>query len=185
MKTSTENSQVLTALMQAKNSIGKIAKGASNPFFKSKYADLPSILDAVQPIMEEHRLAMFQPVKGDKVYLTFVHSSGEWAEFEGTQVVPGKDNDPQAYGSAITYARRYTISSVLCINADKDDDAEKAMSRSKYKDIKNQLSPGTDLFNRAAKAIRENRTTIDEVERLYKLTASDREALLTQANNNQ
>ena len=121
--------KVLPALVKAKSAIGKVAKGASNPFFKSKYADLPAILDVVEPALQENGLALLQPIVSDTVVTTFIHESGQYVSIEGQSLVAAKQNDPQAMGSAITYARRYSLSSALSINADKDDDGEKAMNR--------------------------------------------------------
>ena len=123
---SAEVDKVLPALVKAKGAIGKVAKGANNPFFKSKYADLPAILDVVEPALAENDLAMFQPISGGYVITTFIHKSGQFVSFEGQELVAAKQHDPQAMGSAITYARRYSLSSVLSINADKDDDGNAA-----------------------------------------------------------
>lgn len=121
--------KVLPALVKAKGAIGKVAKGAKNPFFKSNYADLPAILDVVEPALQENGLALLQPIVSDTVVTTFIHESGQFVSIEGQSLVAAKQNDPQAMGSAITYARRYSLSSALSINADKDDDGEKAMNR--------------------------------------------------------
>ena len=127
VETSEGIDKVLSALVKAKSEIGKVAKGANNPFFKSKYADLPAILDVVEPALANNGLALLQPIADGVVISTFVHESGQFVSIEGQELVAAKQNDPQAMGSAITYARRYSLSSALSINADKDDDGEAAM----------------------------------------------------------
>ena len=141
LETSESIDKVLPALVKAKGAIGKVAKGAANPFFKSKYADLPAILDVVEPALADNDLALLQPISSGVVVTTFVHSSGQYVSIEGQELVAAKQNDPQAMGSAITYARRYSLSSALSINADKDDDGEAAMARNKKPSAKPTASP--------------------------------------------
>lgn len=182
MKTSENHSNVLTAVVKLQSSIGTIAKGSQNPFFKSKYTALPQILDVLNPLLVEHKLGLFQPVKDGKIHVLFIHESGEWVEFEGTRVISAKENDPQAMGSAISYARRYSLSSVLCINSDGDDDGEKAMNRTQYKQIKQDLKAGTEMWNKVVKAVRENKATPDMIREKFNISKSELSELLIDAN---
>lgn len=117
------------ALVKFQSSVSKVAKEANNPFFKSKYASLANILDTIQKPLSECGLAISQFPDGDALTTIIIHSeSGEW--MESSYVMPvAKANDPQAMGSAITYARRYALGSILNLNIDDDDDGEKAMGR--------------------------------------------------------
>lgn len=128
--------EVLSALVKAKSQIGSITKGSANPFFKSKYADLSAILNTVEPVLQEFNLAVIQPVvnidSSSFIATTFIHESGQYVSILGSELVAAKQNDPQAMGSAITYARRYSISSALSLNAENDDDGERAMNRGNY-----------------------------------------------------
>jgi hypothetical protein len=119
--------------------VSKVAKEANNPFFKKKYASLANILDTIQKPLSECGLAISQFPDGDALTTIIVHSeSGEW--MESSYVMPVvKQNDPQAMGSAITYARRYALGSILNLNIDDDDDGEKAMGRQIPK--KDELTP--------------------------------------------
>jgi hypothetical protein len=127
------------ALVKFQSSVSKVAKEANNPFFKKKYASLANILDTIQKPLSECGLAISQFPDGDALTTIIVHSeSGEW--MESSYVMPVvKQNDPQAMGSAITYARRYALGSILNLNIDDDDDGEKAMGRQIPK--KDELTP--------------------------------------------
>ena len=115
------------ALVKFQASVSKVAKEANNPFFKSKYASLANILDTIQKPLSECGLAISQFPDGNALTTIILHAdSGEW--MESSYVMPvAKQNDPQAMGSAMTYARRYALGSILNLNI--DDDGEKAMGR--------------------------------------------------------
>ena len=118
------------ALAKAQASMRHAKKDATNPFFKSRYADLPATLEACREALTAHELAVIQPVTADgpKVIVTTVlaHSSGEWIASD--LAVLAKDAGAQAIGSAITYARRYGLASTVGVAAD-DDDGEAAEDR--------------------------------------------------------
>jgi hypothetical protein len=106
--------------------VGRISKDAKNPFFKSNYASLPHIITEVSEPLEKAGLILSQFPNGDGLTTMLIHAdSGEFISATYTlQVV--RQNDPQAQGSAISYARRYAITSVLNL-AISDDDGEAAM----------------------------------------------------------
>ena len=114
--------------------VGKVSKDAKNPFFKSKYASLPNILEAIREPLEKSGVVVSQFPSGVNGLSTIlIHSeSGEWMEDTYTMPV-AKQNDPQAVGSAITYARRYALASSLGLNVDEDDDANAASQQPKPK----------------------------------------------------
>lgn len=128
MKTSSSVTNIVPALLKAQKLMGGAKKGASNPYFKSKYADLGSVLEACKELLNEHGVVIMQPHSQHTVETVLWHESGEFISSE-TPVVCSKQNDPQALGSAITYARRYGLQSLLSMPAE-DDDGEGAMSRS-------------------------------------------------------
>lgn len=110
--------------------VGKVSKDASNPFFKSKYASLPNILEAIAGPLEQSGIVFSQfPTDNNGLSTIIIHAeSGEW--MESTYVMPvAKQNDPQAVGSAITYARRYALSSAFGLNVDDDDDGNAAAKK--------------------------------------------------------
>jgi hypothetical protein len=140
------------ALVKFQASVSKVAKEANNPFFKKKYASLANILDTIQKPLSECGLAISQFPDGDALTTIIVHSeSGEW--MESSYVMPVvKQNDPQAMGSAITYARRYALGSILNLNIDDDDDGEKAMGRQIPK--KDELTPKHPSWTKAVEHLK-------------------------------
>jgi hypothetical protein len=105
-----------------------VGKEADNPFFKSKYADLGSIMKAAQPVLTKHGLSVVQipsNINGEPALTTVVmHTSGESIEAQAPLILA--KNDPQGVGSAITYMRRYAYAAILQIVIDEDDDGNKA-----------------------------------------------------------
>ena len=122
MKRSDSISKISAALLKAQKSMATAKKDSANPFFKSKYADLNAIREAVMPALNENGITVLQLINGNVVETVLLHESGEYISSE-TNIVTVKDNDPQAYGSAVSYARRYGLQAALCVGAE-DDDAE-------------------------------------------------------------
>ena len=120
------------ALSKAQADITGALKDSSNPFFKSKYADLASCWDACRKQLAANGLAVIQTTNttdaGVVLVTTLAHSSGEW--IRGVLPVVTKDAGPQAQGSGITYARRYALAAIVGL-AQIDDDAEAAQARGK------------------------------------------------------
>ena len=120
------------ALSKAQADITGALKDSSNPFFKSKYADLASCWDACRKQLAANNLAVIQTIyvhweSGQTMLATtLVHSSGEWIRSD--LPVLAKDLSPQAQGSGITYARRYALAAIVGL-AQIDDDAEAAQGR--------------------------------------------------------
>jgi len=99
-----------------------VAKDSENPFFKSSYADLSSILQTVVPVLSSCGIAVIQPMRidNDKTILItkLIHSSGEALESE--MILP-HHADPQKYGSLITYYKRYQLQAMLGVSTTEDD----------------------------------------------------------------
>ena len=127
MNTSEDIAEISKAFVKAVSEFGVAVKDATNPFFKSKYADLGSVNDACREGLKNNDLAVFQNVDGEKNILTtrLCHSSGQWMENSIPLIVA--KNDMQGLGSAITYARRYGLMCALGI-APEDDDGNAAVS---------------------------------------------------------
>ena len=140
------------ALVDFQSSVSKVAKESNNPFFKSKYASLANILDTIQKPLSECGLAISQFPDGNALTTILLHAdSGEW--MESSYVMPvAKQNDPQAMGSAMTYARRYALGSILNLNIDDDDDGEKAMGRQIPK--KDELTPKHPSWRKAVEHLK-------------------------------
>jgi|ERR1035437_3385420 hypothetical protein len=127
--------KIAPALLKAQKEMGNSVKGSSNPFFKSRYADLNSVREAVTPALHANGIVILQlnqHLNGKNfVVTTLLHESGEFITSE-TEVVSKDASNPQALGSAISYARRYGLQSMLSIGAD-DDDGETAVGRATTK----------------------------------------------------
>jgi hypothetical protein len=120
--------QIAEALVKAQKEMGNATKDSSNPFFKSKYADLNAIREACMPALNNNGIVVLQPtvhIDGKNFVKTLLlHTSGE--SIEGyTEIIYSKQNDAQAQGSGITYARRYGLQSLVNVGAE-DDDGNKA-----------------------------------------------------------
>ena len=116
--------QIATALVKAQKAFGPALKTATNPHFKSRYADLAACVEAVIGGLNDNGIALIQrnslDDSGVTVETVFVHESGEMLEC-GKLHVPAAKHDPQGYGSALTYARRYSLMAA-CGIAPEDDD---------------------------------------------------------------
>ena len=116
--------QIASALVKAQKAFGPALKTATNPHFKSRYADLAACVEAVIGGLNDNGIALIQRNSLDDAGVTvetvFVHESGEMLEC-GKLHVPASKNDPQGYGSALTYARRYSLMAA-CGIAPEDDD---------------------------------------------------------------
>jgi hypothetical protein len=116
--------KIAAAFIKAKKDFGPVLKGKNNPAFKSKYANLEACLDAVDDACLAHGIALYQETFEDSTGVTvetvFLHESGESLRC-GKLHVPAAKNDPQGYGSALTYARRYSILTACGIAAEDDD----------------------------------------------------------------
>ena len=132
MKTSEKINELAVALNKAQSDFMVAKKDAKNPFFKSKYATLNSVYEAVAPALLANGFTIIQPIVDNNVETTLVHASGQFIT-SSCPIVCAKQNDPQAMGSAITYARRYSLASLLGVMTDEDDDGEKAMGRTDKK----------------------------------------------------
>lgn len=136
MKTSPTITKIASALLKAQGAMGNAVKDASNPFFKSKYADLNSIREACMPSLQQNGISLIQPtvtIDGKNYVETILlHESGEWMSCE-TEIVFGKKDDAQAQGSGITYARRYGMQSFLNVGADDDDGNSASQSKAQPK----------------------------------------------------
>lgn len=120
--------KVAAALVKAQKEFGPALKSSTNPHFKSRYADLAACVEAVIDALNNNGIALTQRLSpcddGVIVETVFVHESGEIINC-GQLHVPASKQDPQGYGSALTYARRYSLMAA-CGIAPEDDDANAA-----------------------------------------------------------
>ena len=120
--------QISAALVKAQKEFGPALKTHTNPAFRRKYADLSACIEAVVDALNNNGIMLMQPLHecelGVTVETVFLHESGEQIS-SGKLHVPAVKQDPQGYGSAITYARRYSLMAA-CGIAPEDDDGNAA-----------------------------------------------------------
>lgn len=135
MNRSESIAKIAAAIVKAQSVMGNAIKDAKNPFFKSSYANLNAVREAVLPAMNANGISVLQPtiqVDGKSfVETVLLHESGEFIS-SLTEVIVSKANDAQQQGSGISYARRYGLQSLANIGSD-DDDGETAVGRGNFK----------------------------------------------------
>jgi hypothetical protein len=140
--------KISPALLASQKKIGAVKKGSTNPFFHSKYADLGAVMEACKDILNENDITILQPVGSDEngVYVETVllHSSGEFVS-DKMRIAPKSETSPQDQGSAISYARRYSLQSMVFIPAE-DDDAERATKPTRTVQASEDPDPAMNTF---------------------------------------
>ena len=136
MKTSEKIDEIASALVQAQAQMGAAFMDKKNPHYKSGFAPLESVISTVKKPLHNNNLFFVQPTIRTDGFVgcetRIIHTSGQW--MEGELTLPLTKHDPQAAGSAITYARRYSLMSMLgCPTT--DDDAESAIEPDEVKPI--------------------------------------------------
>lgn len=160
---------IYAAFVAAQKGFAPALKTSTNPHFKSKYVDLAGCIEAVIDSLNANGIALIQPTHecadGVTVETIFVHESGEQLS-AGKLHVPATKNDPQGYGSALTYARRYSLMAA-CGIAPEDDDGNAASKRVKapsQTDITSAITSLNAGAKKGTKGLQEALKTItDEV----------------------
>ena len=137
MKKSETIAELSKAFVKTQKELKQPLKDANNPYFKSKYVPLENVVESITKSASKNGLAFSQFPSQDENGMTTVgtvvmHESGEWIEYDPIKIKPVK-NDPQAVGSAITYAKRYALSAIFGITSDQDDDGNEATQPAKSK----------------------------------------------------
>jgi hypothetical protein len=154
---------LIEALLNAQMEMESASKGSSNPFFKSKYADLNSIREACMPVLNKYGIVVLQPTvvfEGKNYVKTLLfHTSGESME-SLTEILYKSVGDAQGQGSGITYARRYGLQSFVNVGAE-DDDGNKASQAKKEEAPKQKAPLLATKIDDVNKALKEGKTTMD------------------------
>ena len=139
--------QIATALVKAQKEFGPALKTSTNPHFKNRYADLSACVEAVIDALNNNGIALIQQTHDDSTGVTvetmFLHESGETLS-SGRLHVPASKQDPQGYGSALTYARRYSLMAA-CGIAPEDDDGNAASKPRPKVDYLSAIKNAKDL----------------------------------------
>ena len=154
-------------LFNLQQEIGTISKDAKNPFYKSKYFDINSLIKQLQPLLKKYRLLLLQPIEGDVVMSKLVCIDSESAYVSGLKLP--QITDPQKLGSCITYYRRYTLASLLGLQS-VDDDANLGSGVTEEKPWLNENTP---QFKKAVEFIKSGSGTLDAILSKYKISKKD------------
>jgi len=164
MKKETSINEKLFNLQQE---IGTISKDAKNPFYKSKYFDINSLINQLQPLLKKNRLLLLQPIEEDMVVSKLICIDGTGAVISGLKLP--EINDPQKLGSAITYYRRYTLASLLGLQAI-DDDANIASGAGSPTVELPWLNEDSPQFKAVKTALTKGTATIADVRTKFKVS---------------
>jgi hypothetical protein len=160
--------ELLNKINLVKQEIGKISKDSINPFHKSKYFDINQLLEHVEPLLTKHGLLLIQPIKNGAVHTMIIDL--ETGEEINSCIDLALGVDPQKMGSQISYYRRYTLTSLLAIQAE-DDDANTTMPPEKP-----WLNENAPEWKEAVKYI-ESGGSIADIKKKYKLSKKSEEKL--------
>ena len=161
MKTETNIHKKMFLLQQE---IGAISKDASNPFYKSKYFDINSLIKQLQPLLKKHNVLLSQPTRGKKVFTILKCVESETSDMSWLKLP--EINDPQKLGSCITYYRRYTLASLLGLQAEDDDGntaSNKAVEEQKW------LNQNTPEYSKAIEFIKGG-GSVEAIKSKYKVS---------------
>ena len=175
MKTSDSIKELATALAKAQATMAGAKKDSTNPHFRSKYADLASIWEACRDALTSNGIAVVQMTRATTeeaviVETRLMHSSGEW--IEGELLVPVTKADAQGFGSAITYARRYSLAAAVGVAPEDDDGAAAAAARPTAKQVLPGAMNGADVNREALNMMTEEeqdylRSEATEIKKLH------------------
>ena len=181
MKTSESITNIAVALHRFHGLMGKVGKDATNPHFKNKYASLSNIIEATTPHLNAVGLSIIQLPCESGLETMLLHTSGEY--ISSVSLTPCKDaSNPQALGSALTYAKRYSYAGALNLNIDEDDDANAATVAPKQvpqpkpqakvvpKAERIIVSEGDETFLKIVKAVSEGKATIQQAIDKYSIS---------------
>jgi len=153
-------------LFNLQQEIGTISKDAKNPFYKSKYFDINSLIKQLQPLLKKHKLLLLQPIEEDMVVSKLICIDGTGGVISALKLP--EIADPQKLGSCITYYRRYTLASLLGLQA-VDDDANVASGVTVDKKWLNQNTPE---FSKAIEFIKGG-GSVEAIKSKYKVSVKE------------
>lgn len=165
--------KIYAKLHEAKKEIGIVKKNAKNPHFKNTYADLNALIDAVEPILLEKGLIMLQPIKDGKVFTQIIDID----TFESVEscIDLSPNLTAQALGSQVTYYRRYTLQSLMSLQADDDDGQKASIPQPIVKEI---LQIGSTNFIRCVDALKEGKGTLEQIKAKYNISSEVEKLLI-------
>ena len=160
-------------LFNLQQEIGTISKDAKNPFYKSKYFDINSLIGQLQDLLKKNRLVLLQPIYGDSIETQIKCIDTEQSVISNLKLP--EISDPQKLGSAITYYRRYTLASLLGLQA-VDDDGNLGSGKVESQVEKKWLNENTPEFSKAIEYIQQG-GNVEDIKSKYKVSKKVQDAL--------
>ena len=157
-------------LFDAKKEIGTLTKDAKNSFFKSSYLSLNGLLEAVEDVLVKHDLLLLQPIEENKVTTRIIDTIN--ADVTESSIELPNITDPQKLGSAITYYRRYTLQSLLGLQAE-DDDGNTASQPIKTTDHSKNELPWLNVDMKEYKGALAKQTPIATLRKYFRISKSN------------
>ena len=164
--------KIYKKIHEAKKEIGVVKKNAKNPHFKNTYADLNALIEAVEPILLEKGLILLQPIKDGKVFTQIIDV--DTFDMIESSIDLSPNLTAQALGSQVTYYRRYTLQSLMSLQAD-DDDGQRASTTSPIKEV---LHVGSSNFIRCVDALKQGKGTIEQIKAKYQVSEEVEKVLI-------
>lgn len=165
-----QRNNIYFKLWKAKQEIGKVVKGNDNPFFKSKYADLNSILEAVEPTLHKYELIVLQPCLDNIVETQIIDC--ESGDMVRSSLILPEISDPQKKIASVSYFRRATLQSLLSLQAI-DDDGNEARKGA----VENKPTINDERFVKALNAIARGEASVNDLKNNFTLTAEQKQEL--------
>ena len=159
---------IYNKLFSLQSEIGKISKDQTNPFYKSKYFDINSLLSQLQPLLKKHKLLLIQPITDNYVrsVLVDVEHKGELMSSVESSIELPTDLDAQKIGGAITFYRRYSLTSLLALEAEDDD----GNSTVKKQPKKPNLYENVGKWNEVVYALEDGTVSLDYVKSKFNIS---------------
>jgi len=159
-------------LQKVKAEIGKISKDSKNPFYKSKYFDINGLLEHVEPLLQKNSLLLLQPIIEGKVITEIIDV--ETGKKVSSELELTNQTDPQKRGSEITYYRRYTLTSLLGLQAE-DDDANATVKTTTTKDNSKNELPWLNLGGKEWNGALSKRTELETLRKYFRISKANAE----------
>lgn len=159
-------------IFDIQSEIGKISKDSTNPFYKSKYFDINKLIEQLHPLLVKNKVILLQPIRDNKVYSEIIDLDSDSIISSFIDLTGLKD--PQKVGIEVTYFRRYTLTSLLGLQAEDEDGNVKPKLEPKQEPKKQPLS--SERFEKALLAIKEGKSTKEDLDR-FELSAEQKARL--------
>ncbi len=174
-------SEIYKALVKFQGAVKPIEKNSENPYFSSKYASLDCIINEIRPTLAECKLGFLQLIEPDLNLKTIIfHENGETIE-STSDILVNKQNDAQAMGSGVTYAKRYNLCAALGLSIEDEDDDGNGASEGEPEKQVNWLNVGSEDFKKAydfVKGETDKGVAIAKLRKRYGISNKTKEALL-------